>query len=105
MKIRTLIVLLGLICFLGLPVAQAQHDAKMDKGAMKGKHVPPRDPKTGRFMKKSDKGGKKMPARDPKTGRFMKSDTGGKMSAKGGKKMPPRDAKGRFMKSDKGGKK
>ena len=82
-----------MVCALALPMAFAQKPVspktdKMATGKMStGKKTPARDPKTGRFVKKTEpaKGmsgkmstgkmstGKKTPARDPKTGRFMKS--------------------------------
>jgi hypothetical protein len=85
--------------------------------AQGGKAQPPRDPKTGRFLKATPtpapagkKGGaatgeKKSPARDPKTGKFIKATpapTGKKGgTATGGKKAPARDPKtGRFIKSE-----
>ena len=69
-------------------------DAKMaGKKPAAARKMPPRDPKTGRFMKQADydakygKGApaKTMPARDPKTGRFMKKDTAPKKMGMMGK--------------------
>jgi hypothetical protein len=56
------------------------------QGGASGQKSPPRDSKTGRFIKAIKR---KLPARDPKTGRFVKR-----------KKLPMRDPKtGRFMKA------
>ena len=70
---KRILTILALMCMTVSVFAQGaaktppivRHGSKMSKT---GKKMPPRDPKTGRFMKK-----KKMPMRDPKTGRFMKS--------------------------------
>ena len=94
MKLRNLLLMAGLLCFTGSVASNAQGTKtdptkKMGKmGKMDGKKMPPRDPKTGRFMKKGAMPAGKM---DPKkTGKMGKMD---------GKKMPPRDPKtGRFMK-------
>jgi len=88
MKFRNLIALIVILTCLPLSLL-AQGSAS--------KNSPARDPKTGRFIKKtsvSAKTGakKKLPARDPKTGRFIKS---GATAKKG----PARDPKtGRFIK-------
>ena len=95
MKLRTLFALLLVMMF--LPVGLL---AQKTAGAKSG---PARDPKTGRFIKKTAEPGKtttkkkkKLPPRDPKTGRFIKASgapTGG------AKKGPARDPKtGRFIK-------
>ncbi len=96
------ITIAALLCLALVPAAFAQNTAKPVPAAPPGKmaapaakpvikkKMPPRDPKTGRFMKsgtkmaeKGPKGGamtgtgdktkKKMPARDPKTGKFIKA--------------------------------
>jgi hypothetical protein len=62
MRPGRILLLIALICFCIPAIAQGP----------KTKHkLPPRNPKTGRFMKAS-KPAHKMPPRDPKTGRFMK---------------------------------
>lgn len=84
MKVKTLFALVALTALaIG---ADAQTPTKtpakppMKKTAPMKKSMPMRDPKTGRFMKKTDatatkthsKSTKPGPARDPKTGRFLK---------------------------------
>ena len=107
MKIRLWIVALVALIFSSFAFAQ-------------DKKTPPRDPKTGRFVKtevQEKKGAKTLPARDPKTGRFIKSTekkaaptrdpkTGrfvkGSSTTTTEKKGPVRDPKtGRFIKKDK----
>jgi hypothetical protein len=96
MKLRWLMALLCVFGLLSGPLALAQKERKPDAAAKKS---PMRDPKTGKFMKKTEvvvHGAKKMPARDPKTGRFLKKEpeTTGKKKA-----MPARDPKtGKFIK-------
>src|SRR5262245_59315484 len=78
-KLRNLfLVLMALLC---LPVIAISQDKMAPKTTAKktatAKKLQPRDPKTGRFMKKADADkmtAKKGPARDPKTGRFVKKD-------------------------------
>jgi hypothetical protein len=124
---RNLILLLmALVC---LPISAISQDKMVSKAPVKktttAKKMPPRDPKTGRFIKKEAVvvTAKKGPARDPKTGRFIKKDSGavkmgagnsmmsGSPGAKSkmlagmagsAKKGPARDPKtGKFIKSDK----
>ena len=92
MKLRTLfLVLMALLC---LPVIATSQDKMAPKTTAKKtattKKMPPRDPKSGRFMKKTDAGkmtAKNGPARDPKTGRFVKkTDTAGAKTATTAKK-------------------
>ena len=78
MKFRNLIYLI--VILLCLPTSL------LAQGGGSGRTTPPRDSKTGRFIKAIKR---KLPARDPKTGRFVKR-----------KRLPMRDpATGRFMKA------
>ena len=93
-NVERLIALISVLCLTCLVLAQApkKSDGKAAHGKMTSGTVhkmPPRNPKTGRFMKKpppakahskmtadgkmssTGKSGKKLPPRDPKTGRFM----------------------------------
>ena len=100
---KRILILLALLCVTGSVFAQTGKMtppiARHNTGKMSAKKLPPRDPRTGRFMKKptGKMAMRKMPMRDSK-GRFMKKPTG-KMAMK---RLPIRDSKGRFMKS-KGG--
>lgn len=104
-----LLCLLCALCFLPV-VSGAQKMGAKPETKKTAKKMPPRDPKTGRFMKKPVVAttAKKMPVRDPKTGRFVKkSDTNMAVKAAttakpGAKKMPARDPKtGKFIKTKK----
>lgn len=104
MRMRNFLVT-SLVCLALLPAAFAQSTAKPTPTPT------PAAPKTGTTPKKPAT--KKMPARDPKTGRFVKSSDkaadkgtkGGAMTGAGDKtkkKMPARDPKtGKFIKSPK----
>ena len=80
----------------GTGAVESAHSATKVTGAKTG---PARDPKTGRFIKKSDAkttGVAGGPARDPKTGRFIKKSDAKTTGVAGG---PARDPKtGRFIK-------
>ncbi len=65
--------------------------------APKQRTLPPRDPKTGRFMKKSGSATHAMTAKGGKKGTASKTGKSGKAGGK--RTLPPRDPKtGRFMK-------
>lgn len=70
MKTRILFVLMALMSLALIAPAQTTPVKKADPA--KKKTMPVRDPKTGRFVKKTDAHKKAGPARDPKTGRFLK---------------------------------
>jgi hypothetical protein len=109
MKVRNLFILLLLICVSGLAFGQdkktgttsTKHVATKSKTTIKV--VPARDPKTGRFMKKTDVhvAVKAGPARDPKTGRFIKKNVGAEANSTKTTSGPARDPKtGRFIKKN-----